>query len=191
MKLAWPPTRSAARAPTLVLSHLLVLAIGLATATAHAAPAAAGVSLATAAPSASAPAGAEPLRNWFNDPYFQVRSGMRRCPTPKGPMSTEAEMRSESHSRTERGTSCWLAKKCSKQNSYLYDPDIAAAVRARFDASTALRDASLWVTVQRRIVCVEGCVAPDARQPCPPHHGSGLLQPFRLRRRHDQPRRIH
>jgi hypothetical protein len=146
--------------------HLFVLmvgpAFGLAAANANATVAAAGdpLATATATPTASAPAGPEPLRNWFNDPYFQVRSGMRRCPTPKGPMGTEAEMRSESHSRTERGTSCWLAKKCSKQNSYLYDPDIAAAVRARFEASAALQDASLWVTVQRRIVWVEGCVAP-------------------------------
>ena len=119
-----------------------------------------GIAAATAPPICSAAAAAEPLRNWFNDPYFQVRGAVHRCPTPKGPLGTEAEMRSESHSRTERGTSCWLAKKCTKQNSYLYDPEIAAAVRARFEATDALRDASLWVTVQRRIVWVEGCVAP-------------------------------
>jgi hypothetical protein len=37
----------------------------------------------------------------------------------------------------------------------------------------------------------EGRGAPDARQPCLAHPGSGLLQPFRLRRRNDPPRRIH
>jgi hypothetical protein len=103
-------------------------------------------------------AAAEPLRNWFDDPYFQVRDGVGRCPVPRGPYTTEAEMRRESHSRAERGTSCWLAKQCTKQNSYLYDPGIAAAVRGRFAATAGLRDSSLWVTVQRRIVWIEGCV---------------------------------
>ena len=103
---------------------------------------------------------AEPLKNWFADPYFQVRSGIARCPVPRGPFTTESEMRKEAHSRAERGTSCWLAKKCAKPNSYLYDPEIARAVQARFDATDALRDASLWVTVQRRIVWIEGCVPP-------------------------------
>ena len=33
-------------------------------------------------------------------------------------------------------------------------------MRERFAASAALNDASLWITVQRRIVWVEGCVSP-------------------------------
>ena len=112
---------------------------------------------AQAPPAAAAP---EPLRNWFGDPYFAVRSAVPRCPVPKGPLGTESDMRRETHSRAERGTTCWLAGQCAKPNAYLYDRGIADAVRARFAASAELPDASLWITVQRRIVWVEGCVGP-------------------------------
>lgn len=101
---------------------------------------------------------ADVLRNWFDDPYFQVRSGIRGCPVPRGPFATEDEMRHETHYRSERGTRCWLEKKCSKPSSYLYDPDIAAALRSRFASDRRFRDASLWVTVQRRWAWIEGCV---------------------------------
>jgi hypothetical protein len=116
---------------------------------------------AQATPAAPAPdAAPEPLRNWFRDPYFAVRAAVPECPVPRGPLGTEADMRRETHSRAERGTSCWLAGRCEKPNAYLYDAALATAVRERFAASDALRDASLWVTVQRRIVWVEGCVSP-------------------------------
>ena len=105
----------------------------------------------------------ESLRNWFDDPFFQVRNGVPRCAPPLGPFSDEAEIRNQSHSRSERGTRCWLAGQCRLPNSYLYDADIAIAVRQRFDTNNALRDASLWVTVQRRIVWIEGCVARSYR----------------------------
>jgi hypothetical protein len=109
---------------------------------------------------AAAPAlGEEVVRNWFKDPFFQVRNGIPNCPTPLGPYVTEAQRLHETHYRSERGLRCYLEKKCSKPSSYMYDADIAAAVRARFEASTALRDATLWVTAQRRFVWVEGCVA--------------------------------
>ncbi len=99
----------------------------------------------------------EVVRNWFKDPYFQVRSGFAGCPVPLGPYTTHEQMLRETHYRSERGTRCWLEKKCSKPNSYMYDADIAAAVRGRFERTTKLRDASLWVTVQRRFVWIEGC----------------------------------
>jgi hypothetical protein len=118
-----------------------------------------GALLASAFTCASAH-GDEPLRNWFNDPYFQVRAGIASCPAPRGPFGTEAEMRQETHHRSERGTRCWLEKRCSKPSSYLYDAEIAAAVRSRFESTGILRGASLWVTVQHRSVWVEGCVAP-------------------------------
>jgi hypothetical protein len=100
----------------------------------------------------------EALRNWFDDPYFQVRGAIAGCPVPRGPFATEEQMRHETHYRSERGLRCFLEGKCSKPSSYLYDRDIAAAVRARFEADARFRDASLWVTVQRRWVWVEGCV---------------------------------
>ena len=101
------------------------------------------------------------LRNWFDDPFFQVRSGAPACPVPLGPLTSETEMRKQTHYRSERGTRCWLAGQCRLPNSYLYDAQIADAVRARFGSTKAWRDASLWVTVQRRIVWIDGCVSPS------------------------------
>ncbi|WP_222115936.1 BON domain-containing protein [Chromobacterium vaccinii] len=98
------------------------------------------------------------VKNWFNDPFIQVRNRIAACPVPLGPFATEAEMKQQAHSRIERGTSCWLAKQCAKPNAYMYDADIAADLRRRFAKSRRFADASLWLTVQRRFVYVEGCV---------------------------------
>ncbi len=99
-----------------------------------------------------------PLGNWFNDPFIQVRSAIADCPVPLGPLLSQAEMRAQAHSRAERGTRCYFDGKCSKPNSYMYDPDIAADLSRRFAKSTAFAGASLWITAQRRFVWVEGCV---------------------------------
>jgi hypothetical protein len=102
-----------------------------------------------------------PLKNWFNDPFFPLVQGMQQCPVPRGPLMTEAEMKAESHSRIERGTTCWMTGQCKEPNAYRYDAGIADAIRKRFSGDPALRDMSLWITVKRRFVWVEGC-APDA-----------------------------
>jgi len=107
--------------------------------------------------SASALAGEE-LRNWFDDPWFQVRDGYPGCPQPRGPFTTREEMLRATHHRSERGTRCWLEKRCAKSSAYMYDRGIAAAIRERFDATPRFRDASLWVTVQGRYAWIEGCV---------------------------------
>ena len=99
-----------------------------------------------------------PLKNWFNDPFIQVRSAVPACPLPLGPMTTEDEARKASHWRVERGTSCWLAGQCSKPNSYAYDKGIGKSVAAHFAADPAFARSSLWITVQRRFVWVEGCI---------------------------------
>lgn len=102
----------------------------------------------------------QPVRkNWFDDPFFQVRNAIANCPQPLGPLLTEPEMKSEAHSRIERGTSCWMAGQCKEPNAYRYDAAIGKAVEARFQSEPKFRDASLWVTVKRRFVWVEGCVA--------------------------------
>jgi hypothetical protein len=88
---------------------------------------------------------------------------MPQCPVPLGPLLTESEMKSESHSRIERGTSCWMAGECAQPNAYLYDAGIAASIRERFDKSDAFAAASLWITVKRRWVWVEGCMADDGQ----------------------------
>ena len=109
--------------------------------------------------------GEEILRNWFHDPFFQVRSAIPDCPMPLGPYGTEADRMRETHYRSERGLRCYLEKKCTKSSSYMYDADIAAAVKDRFEKSALLRDATLWVTAQRRFVWVEGCSkAPGAEK---------------------------
>ena len=104
----------------------------------------------------------KPLRNWFNDPFFQVRNAVPDCPVPLGPLTDGDEMRTQMHTRLERGTRCYLEGRCARANSYLYDGDIADDVRQRFAKTRAYRDASLWVTAQRRIVWIDGCVAPGS-----------------------------
>lgn len=98
------------------------------------------------------------LKNWFGDPFLQLVAEMPGCPTPRGPLLTEAEMKAETHSRVERGTSCWMAGECAQPNAYLYDAAIADALRQRIGAQ-ALRGSSVWLTVKRRFVWVEGCLA--------------------------------
>lgn len=101
-------------------------------------------------------------RNWFKDPFFQIAAQAPGCPVPLGPYLTAAEQRAEAHYRAERGTSCWLAGRCARSNAYAYDQDIARALQARVGALKPLTGSSLWVTVQRRLVFIEGCV-PDRR----------------------------
>jgi hypothetical protein len=82
--------------------------------------------------SAGAPPAPPPeiKKNWFDDPFSQVAKGLPTCPAPKGPLYTEADRRTQIHSRLERGTSCWLAGKCADSNAYRYDQPLASKVRA-------------------------------------------------------------
>jgi hypothetical protein len=113
---------------------------------------------------APAPAQApEELRNWFGDPFFPLSAEVPDCPVPLGPFLTEAERRVQAHHRAERGTTCWLAGRCEQPNAYAYDQGIAQALRAAARERPALfAGTSLWVTVQGRVVYIEGCAAdPD------------------------------
>ncbi len=98
-------------------------------------------------------------RNWFDDPFFQVSSGLPACAVPLGPLLTDEEQRREAHDRVERGTSCWLAGTCSDSNSYRYDKRLAGPVASALKAVPGLERSSVWVTIQRRWVFLEGCVA--------------------------------
>ena len=100
-------------------------------------------------------------RNWFNDPFFQVSAQVPNCPVPAGPFLTEQERRAQAHYRAERGTSCWLAGNCDRPSSYAYDQGIAEDLQSALRKNNPVPNASLWVTVQRRIVFVEGCVADE------------------------------
>ncbi len=101
----------------------------------------------------------EELKNWFDDPFFQVRSGLPACPLPLGPLMSEAQRRAESHYRVERGTSCWLEGKCAQPNAYWYDAPLGQAIEQKFAATAEFGDTSLWITVQRRFVIVQGCIS--------------------------------
>jgi hypothetical protein len=98
-------------------------------------------------------------KNRFEDPFFRVSSGLANCPAPLGPMFTLEEQRREAHYRVERGTSCWLAGTCKDSNAYRYDKALAAPVEAALKAVPGVERSSVWVTIQRRWVFLEGCAA--------------------------------
>jgi hypothetical protein len=102
---------------------------------------------------------AEELRNWFDDPFFQISSSVADCPLPAGPFVSEADKRVQAHRRAEKGTTCWLAGECDRPNAYAYDRDIADAFRKAVAGAGAdrLRDTTLWVTVQGQVLYIEGC----------------------------------
>ncbi len=103
------------------------------------------------------------LGNWFNDPFFQVRSAIADCPIPIGPLTTREQARQQEHYRAERGTSCYLSGECKKPNAYFYDAEIGSRVRQIFaDQPHLLEHSAVWVTVSRRFVYVEGCSAENA-----------------------------
>ena len=104
-------------------------------------------------------------RNWFDDPFFQMTSAIADCPEPVGPRITEDERRVQSHHRAEKGTTCWLAGQCERPNFYAYDADIAQAFKKALQASNPFARTSLWVTVQGRVVYIEGCVPDPAMEP--------------------------
>jgi hypothetical protein len=101
-------------------------------------------------------------RNFFGDPFFQVSHAVAQCPVPAGPFITEDERRVQAHHRAERGTTCWLAGTCDRPNDYAYDATIAEAVKAALATSPLLARTTLWVTVQGRIVFIEGCAADES-----------------------------
>ncbi|MGH8688484.1 MAG: BON domain-containing protein [Burkholderiales bacterium] len=96
--------------------------------------------------------------NYFNDPFLQATSGIADCPVPKGPEITKAQMTGEAHSRTDRGTSCYLAGRCRLPNSYLYDKEIIPRVKKAILASGRYAGTSVWAMGQRRWVWLRGCV---------------------------------
>jgi hypothetical protein len=102
------------------------------------------------------------VRNWFNDPFFQVTNADATCPLPAGPFVDERGRAEQTHRRAEKGTTCWLAGQCDRPKAYLYDPDIAAGVKRAFAASARFKDTTLWVTVQGRVVYIEGCARAPA-----------------------------
>lgn len=107
---------------------------------------------------------ADELQNWFNDPFFPISSAIADCPLPAGPFTDESDRRVQAHRRAEKGTTCWLARECDRPNAYVYDPDIAAAFQAAIRERNPFADTSLWVTVQGRVLYIEGCIARPSQE---------------------------
>lgn len=105
-----------------------------------------------------------PRTNHGHDPFFQISHSIADCPTPLGPLETEKEWLDDSHYRIERGNSCWIEGRCRLSNAYLYDAEIAEAVQRRLASINAAvhwrEQSTLWLTLQRRFIYVEGCVSP-------------------------------
>jgi hypothetical protein len=118
-----------------------------------------GAPLAAAGPAAADDA----LANWFDDPFFRISSAVPDCPMPAGPFVTESDRRAQTHRRAEKGTTCWLAGECDRPSAYAYDGDIATAFQAAMRERRPFSDTSLWVTIQGRVVYIEGCVARESQ----------------------------
>lgn len=129
--------------------------------------------MASAAPASTvAKDDAKVLLNRGQDPFFRISSGMAGCPEPLGPRIDEAAWQRETHHRLERGYRCHAEGRCRLSNAYHYDREIAETVQRRLQwLSRQHRDAprswqqtlpqtSLWLTVSRRWVTIQGCVPP-------------------------------
>ncbi|MBL8288311.1 MAG: BON domain-containing protein [Rubrivivax sp.] len=102
---------------------------------------------------------AEALENWFNDPFVPLSHAVAGCPEPKGPRMSAADRLSQSHHRAERGTTCWLRGECERPNAYEYDASIAEQLAAAWKRHPELQQSSIWLTVQGRIVFLDGCAS--------------------------------
>ena len=105
------------------------------------------------------------LHNFFNAPFFQVSDRVKDCPLPAGPFIDESERLAQTHHRAEKGTTCWLSGACDRPNVYAYDADIAQALQAAWARDPPRVTATLWVTVQGRVVYLEGCADDAAAEP--------------------------
>ena len=106
---------------------------------------------------------AQERRNWFDVPFNQAQGGLPACPRPEGPLITEAEMKLQAHARIERGTSCWLQKKCEDSNAYRRDAEVQSRVLQALRDERRFASASVWITTERRFVTVQGCTRAAAQ----------------------------
>ncbi|HEY2629422.1 MAG TPA: BON domain-containing protein [Usitatibacter sp.] len=115
---------------------------------------AAGLAVGTLA----SPSLADERKNWYDDPFVRLTSGVAGCPVPEGPLMTLAESRTEGHVRSERGTRCYLEGRCRLPNSYQYDKGIMALVQKSVSGDARWKDTSVWALGQRRWIYLKGCV---------------------------------
>ena len=98
------------------------------------------------------------------DPFAQATAGMPTCPPVSPRMYTSDEMRTEAHSRAERGTRCALEGTCEPGGAYKRDGEINERVRAAIIADKRLADTSIYVTTSRKWVTLKGCVRTNAQR---------------------------
>jgi hypothetical protein len=101
----------------------------------------------------------EERSNYFDDPFLQVTTAIPHCPKQEVSKLTPAEVQEETHWRTQRGTSCFLAGRCRLPNAYLYDKEIIPRVKQAILVDGRFGDTSIAVEGRRRWVWLKGCVA--------------------------------
>jgi hypothetical protein len=102
--------------------------------------------------------------SYLLDPFAQATSGDERCPAAKPPILDEQQMRSQAHSRAERGTSCCLAGTCECGGPYKHDAEINDRVVEAIRVDKRFRDSAVWVTTTRGFVTLRGCVRNPAQK---------------------------
>ena len=106
----------------------------------------------------------EAPQSYLLDPFAQATSGYEGCPSAQPPLLDEQQMRSQAHSRAERGTSCCLAGTCECGGPYKHDAEINARVVEAIRADKRFRDTAVWVTTTRGFVTLQGCVRSPAQK---------------------------
>jgi hypothetical protein len=107
---------------------------------------------------------AQTSQTYLLDPFAQATSGDEKCPAAKPPVLDEQQMRSQAHSRAERGTSCCLAGTCECGGPYKHDSEINDRVIEAIRADGRFRDTAVWVTTTRGFVSLQGCVRSPAQK---------------------------
>ncbi|ALS58826.1 hypothetical protein AT302_02570 [Pandoraea norimbergensis] len=150
---------------TLCKRAATALALGIAVAaTASAAPVALPGAASGAATDPSAASARDDLRNFGSDPFLHISSAVADCPVPLGPFMRESDWIADAHHRIEKGNHCWFEGRCRLSNSYRYDVEVAESAQRRLASIAAdipwKTQTSLWLTFQRRIIVMQGCMAP-------------------------------
>ena len=107
---------------------------------------------------------AQTSQSYLLDPFAQATAGDERCPAAKPPILDEQQMRSQAHSRAERGTSCCLAGTCECGGPYKHDAEINDRVVDAIRVNKRFRDTAVWVTTTRGFVSLRGCVRNPAQK---------------------------
>jgi hypothetical protein len=107
---------------------------------------------------------AQTSQSYLLDPFARATSGDERCPVARPPILDEQQMRSQAHSRAERGASCCLAGTCECGGPYKHDAEINDRVVEAIRVDKRFRDTAVWVTTTRGFVSLRGCVRNPAQK---------------------------